>query len=119
MSDGPVAALRQRDDERQLGTQRHRMRYVQFQLTAELSERLTSRAEAEDVVLGEVLMDAVRAHGERSADEPRRRRRREPVAVRRQVLLRPEEADRIAEFAGRSGETPSALIRRCLVEHLR
>lgn len=76
------------------------------------------RASTEGVVLGEVVMDAVRAYGDRPAEEPRRRRRRESVAVRRSVLLRPEEANRIAEVAERCEETPSALIRRCLELHL-
>ena len=106
------------DGDRRLGTQRHRMRYVQFQLTPELSERLTARANTEDVVLGEVVMDAVRTYGNRPAEEPRRRRRREQVAVRRSVLVRPEEANQIAEVAERCEETPSALIRRCLELHL-
>lgn len=60
-------------------------------------------------------MDAVRIYGERPAEE---QRRREQVAVRRSVLLRPEEADWVTEVAERCEETPSALIRRCLELHL-
>lgn len=101
-----------------LGTQRHRLRYVQIQLTSEMSERLTTRAQTEGVVLGEVVMDAVRAYGPQPVDDPRRKRRQESVAVRRSVLLRPEEANLIAEVAEQCGETPSALIRRCLERHL-
>ena len=101
-----------------LGTQRHRLRYVQVQLTPEMSERLTTRAQTEGLVLGEVVMEAVRSYGAQPVEDPRRRRRQEAVAVRRSILLRPEEANLIAEVAEQCAETPSALIRRCLDRHL-
>ena len=36
------------------------MRYVQFQVAPHLSDLLSARAEQEDVVLGQVVIDAVR-----------------------------------------------------------
>jgi hypothetical protein len=83
-----------------------------------MSERLTMRAQTEGVVLGEVVMDAVRTYGSQPVEDQRRRRRQEPVAVRRSVLLRPEEASQISEVAAENAETPSAMIRRCLERHL-
>lgn len=91
---------------------------MQIQLTPKMSEHLTTRAQTEGVVLGEVVMEAVRSYGPQPVDDPRRKRRQEAVAVRRSVLLRPEEANLIAEVAEQSAETPSALIRRCLERHL-
>lgn len=102
-----------------LGVQRHNMRYVQFQVSPALSDLLTARAEAEDVVLGEVVMDALRAFDAhpKGASTPRRRRRSN-VTVRRSILVRPEEADQIKAIADQYGEKPSGLIRRSLELYL-
>jgi hypothetical protein len=102
-----------------LGVQRHNMRYVQFQLSPVLSDLLTARAEAEDVVLGEVVMDALRAFDAQPKAAPtRRRRRRSNVGVRRSILVRPDEANQIKEMADQYGEKPSGMIRRCLEAYL-
>jgi hypothetical protein len=95
------------------------MRYVQFQVSPVVSDLLTSRAQQEDVVLGEVVMDALR-HLEMHPipPVPGRRRRRSSTAARRSILVRPQEADDISAMAGRLGYTPSALIRTALEHYL-
>lgn len=103
------------------GVQRHRMRYVQFQVSPFTSEQLTARADAEDVVLGEVVMDALRAFDASPVVAPlarRRQRRRPGTSVRRSILVRPEEADQVKTMADQYADTPSAFIRRCLELYL-
>ncbi len=95
------------------------MRYVQFQIGPIVSELLTKRADDEDVVLGEVVMDALRAYDTHPVTAtPARRRRRSATSVRRSVLIRPEEADDIKAMADRHGQTSSALIRAALEQYL-
>lgn len=107
------------DTRTRLGVQRHNMRYVQFQVSPVLSDLLTARAEAEDVVLGEVVMDALRAFEAQSKPAVTlRRRRRSNVTVRRSILVRPEEADQIKAMANQYSEKPSGLIRRSLESYL-
>jgi len=105
---------------RQLGVQRHHMRYVQFQASPTISDLLTARAEEEDVVLGEIVMDALRHLKTQPTPERSSRRRRRSAAgsVRRSVLIRPEEADEIRLMADDLGYTPSALIRTALELYL-
>jgi hypothetical protein len=95
------------------------MRYVQFQVSPVVSDLLTRRAEGEDVVLGEVVMDALR-HLEMHPLPvvSSRRRRRSSSAARRSILVRPQEADEISAMADRLGYTPSALIRTALEHYL-
>lgn len=95
------------------------MRYVQFQVSPMISDLLTARAEQEDVVLGEIVLAAVRSFEQHApvGSTPRRRRRASTTA-RRSVLIRPEEADEIQALAARVGYTPSALIRAALEEYL-
>jgi hypothetical protein len=102
-----------------LGVQRHNMRYVQFQVTPAISDLLTDRAETEDVVLGEVVMDALRAFDTKPTTATTfRRRRRGKTTVRRSILVRPEEADQIKTMADKHALTPSGLIRRSLEQYL-
>ncbi len=103
-----------------LGTPRNHMRYVQFQVPPALSELLTRRAAEEDLVLGEVVMDALRAFDSYAdATVGIRRRRRASTSVRRSALVRPSEADEIKAMADRLALTPSALIRTALDVYLR
>lgn len=105
--------------QRLLGTARHNMRYVQFQATPAVSDLLTKRAEEEDLVLGEVVMAALRAMDTPPPTHPVvRRRRRSAAAVRRSILVRPEEAEEIGALADRLGYSPSALIRIALERYL-
>lgn len=98
---------------------RHNMRYVQFQVSPVISDLLTARAEQEDVVLGEVVLDALRSFEARPpVHSVRRRQRRPSTAARRSVLVRPDEADEIQTLATQLGYTPSALIRASLEAYL-
>lgn len=104
---------------RPLGVPRHHMRYVQFQVSPVISDLLTTRAQAEDLVLGEVVMDALRhleAHP--APGSSGRRRRRAGTSARRSILVRPQEADEIRSMAERLGYTPSGLIRNALEHYL-
>lgn len=104
---------------RTLGSPRHHMRYVQFQVAPSLSDLLSARAEQEDVVLGQVVIDAVRKFDALSdTATSQRRRRRRTSAVRRSVLVRPVEADEIQAIAERHDFPPSALIRMALESYL-
>lgn len=95
------------------------MRYIQFQVTPAVSDLLSKRADDEDLVLGEVVMDALRAFGAHPAVRPQgRRRRRSSTAVRRSILVRPDEADNVRAMADRLDYTPSALIRTALEHYL-
>jgi hypothetical protein len=104
---------------RLLGVQRHHMRYVQFQVSPVISDLLTKRAQEEDIVLGEVVMDALRhlqAHP--TSASAGRRRRRAGTSARRSILVRPQEAEEIGSMAEQFEYTPSALIRRALEVYL-
>jgi hypothetical protein len=101
-----------------LGSPRHNLRYVQFQCSPVVSDLFTQRAEREDVVLGEIAMDAVRTFARQPQTTDGRRRRRSATAVRRSVLLRPEEADEVREAARRAKLPSSALIRTALERYL-
>lgn len=119
----PHAQDRSRSDDigpgGRLGSPRHHMRYVQFQVAPHLSDLLSARAEQEDVVLGQVVIDAVRKFDALSdTAKSQRRRRHRASAVRRSVLVRPVEADEIKAIAGRHGFTSSALIRMALESYL-
>lgn len=106
-------------EQRILGTPRHRMRYIQFQVSSSLSDLLSKRAAEEDVVLGEVVMEAVRSFNVPKPEVVLRRRRRSAmVPVRRQVLVRVTEAEEVQTLAEQFRLTPSALIRSALEEYL-
>jgi hypothetical protein len=83
-----------------------------------VSDLFSQRAEREDVVLGEIAMDAVRTFARQPQTTDGRRRRRSATAVRRSVLLRPEEADEVREAARRAKLPSSALIRTALERYL-
>ena len=101
-----------------LGSPRHNLRYVQFQCSPVVSDLFTERAEREDLVLGEIVMDAVRTFTRQPQPTDGRRRRRSATAVRRSVLLRPEEADEVREAARKAKLPSSALIRTALERYL-
>jgi hypothetical protein len=96
------------------------MRYVQFQVSPALSELLTQRANEEDLVLAEIVMDALGAFTDRPASPTQRRRRRRSASapVRRFALVSASEAEEVQKMAERFELTPSALIRAALENYL-
>jgi hypothetical protein len=102
------------------GTPRYNRRYVQFNCSRVVSDLLDEKAQEEDLVLGEVVLDAIRALEDKPATAVpvRRRRRTTSTSVRRSMLVLPDEADWIKQVADRRKTTPSALARLALEEYL-
>jgi hypothetical protein len=78
---------------------------------------LDERSRAEDLVLAEVVMDALHAIGDQRPSL-RRRRRTAIAPVRRQIVVRDAEAEEIQALADKHSLTASALIRWALELHL-
>src|SRR6202011_3522793 len=107
------------DDARDFGTRRGNLVYIQTALSPTLADALHQRAQAEDVVLGEILMAAVRTliDGE-DGPPPAKRRRRGATPVRKDIGLLPNEAADIYQAATDAGYLPSAFMRLALENYL-
>jgi len=117
----PTSAKRQQAGEATTyGTRRHGRVYVQVLLGPATSSRLDRKAETEDVVLGEILMDAVHSFVDQPHGLEQRRRRRRHIehGTRRAILILPDEAGEIAQLARQLGLNGSALMRAALEAYL-
>lgn len=105
------------EEVRLIGKPHGRMRCVNLSLTLEAKQALYARAEAEDVSLGEALMDLIGVAA--VAVKPRRRdrtaaSRRGVTTVSVFVLLTPGEARELVSRADRSGRSVSDYASRAV-----
>jgi hypothetical protein len=119
LSDDPDRTRGQRIQGKGPGAPKEPSRYIQFQVAAHVSDLLDRRADEDDLVLGEVVMDAIRAFnasGPPAGTARRRRRTRNPV--RRSVLVRSGEAREVETVAAQHGLSQSGLVRTALESYL-